>query len=141
MTVRRWPRNRVGATDEMTLYRNSEPASWSDLDADEVRSLREAERSETWNRESRAMWLTWERARRAAARSVDWLGEAIYKLAETMYLENHKRLPGSLRTRRLRKKRRSRVLGWFVKNLSSRQAEVLCELDLDSKTTSVSIAD
>jgi predicted metal-dependent hydrolase len=35
-----------------------------------------------------------------------------YAGMETAYLESHRRLPGSHRTARLRKKRRSKVMAW-----------------------------
>ena len=36
-----------------------------------------------------------------------------YRSASREYLKHHRRLPGSLATKRLIKKRESRVLGWF----------------------------
>lgn len=41
-----------------------------------------------------------------------WVG-----LAEHCYLQHHRRLPGSLRNRRLRKKRQTKVLAWFERYL------------------------
>lgn len=44
-------------------------------------------------------------------------GFAWQGLAELVYLQHHRRLPGSLQTCRLRKKRRSKVLVWFERYL------------------------
>lgn len=38
----------------------------------------------------------------------------MYIVAEVTYLQYHKRLPGSNRTTRLRKKRRNSVLNWYA---------------------------
>lgn len=48
-----------------------------------------------------------------AKRGLDAFGVAYYDLAERMYLEHHRRLPGSLRTARLKKKRKTKVSEWF----------------------------
>lgn len=45
------------------------------------------------------------------------LGRAWYGMAEQSYLRHHRRLPGSLRRCRLRKKRRTVVLAWFERHL------------------------
>ncbi len=50
-----------------------------------------------------------------AAKVFARFGETAMQIAEREYLSHHKRLPGSSRTSRLRKKRRSRVLHWFAK--------------------------
>jgi hypothetical protein len=49
------------------------------------------------------------RAASAAASAIcrDW-----YSAVESAYLESHRRLPGSDRTARMRKKRRAKVLEW-----------------------------
>lgn len=63
-----------------------------------------AERSEAY-REATAVTL---------ARFID----SIYRMAEREYRRHHRRLPGSERTARLRKKRRKRVLDWFADYLN-----------------------
>lgn len=40
-------------------------------------------------------------------------GDCYYQMAEDFYKDYHRRLPGSLRTKRLRKKLRTKVLKWF----------------------------
>lgn len=44
--------------------------------------------------------------------SITW-----YRLAEKSYTYHHGSLPGSNKTKRLRKKRRDKVLDWFTDNL------------------------
>jgi hypothetical protein len=51
---------------------------------------------------------------RAAALLIDEFARALASLAERAYLQHHRRLPGSTRTARLRKKRRTKVLEWFA---------------------------
>lgn len=41
-----------------------------------------------------------------------------FKTASKFYLRHHARLPGSMRTSRLRKKRRTKVMRWFRKKYS-----------------------
>lgn len=53
----------------------------------------------------------------AAAESLSSLGDAFYHIAARQYRAQHGRLPGSSRTARLRKKRRSKVLAWFANEL------------------------
>lgn len=48
-----------------------------------------------------------------AADSFAWLDRFLYDTAVPAYLKEHRRLPGSERTKRLRKKRRDRVLEWW----------------------------
>lgn len=49
----------------------------------------------------------------AANKAIVRLGNGIYKIAESEYLQEHTRLPGSMKTKRLRLKRRTKVLDWF----------------------------
>ena len=49
----------------------------------------------------------------AAAAAVRDFGRTYQGFAEREYLAHHDRLPGSTRTRRLRKKRRTRVCRWL----------------------------
>ena len=52
-----------------------------------------------------------------AAQAVAKFGRSLFVVATTEYLATHKRLPGSDRTARLRKKRRSVVLAWYANQL------------------------
>jgi hypothetical protein len=47
----------------------------------------------------------------------------IYDCAEYAYLQHHRRLPGSERTARLRKKRRTEVLRWYSRHLEKHSHE------------------
>jgi hypothetical protein len=40
------------------------------------------------------------------------------RAADALYLQHHDRLPGSNRTRRLKKKRRTKVIEWFERQQS-----------------------
>jgi len=53
----------------------------------------------------------------AASAAMECFGEAYYKKVEHEYLRHHRCLPGSLSTRRLRKKRRTKVLAWWEKRV------------------------
>lgn len=46
-------------------------------------------------------------------------GTAWMKMLEQEYLKHHRHLPGSLRTARLRKKRRDAALRWFEERMNS----------------------
>lgn len=54
-------------------------------------------------------------AMRGAAVAAHVLADAWYATAEREYLTQHRRLPGSKRTARLRKKRRAIVLAWWAR--------------------------
>lgn len=60
-----------------------------------------------------------EEAIQLVAGTVLELSEYLYQCAEDAYLLHHRRLPGSYRTKRLRKKRRTRVLRWFTNWIES----------------------
>src|SRR5690606_25236474 len=66
-------------------------------------------------------------AAEAASRALEAFGAAWCSAAESEYLRHHRRLPGSNRTARLRKKRRAKVLAWFNHRISSANKEFACE--------------
>jgi hypothetical protein len=47
--------------------------------------------------------------------------DIVNAIALRKYANHHKRLPGSNRTKRLRKKQRKTVMHWYVKNLCDKQ--------------------
>ena len=53
------------------------------------------------------------------------LADSIYAIAERAYLSEHKRLPGSTKTKRLRIKRRTRVMEWFFEDYCKREGSCL----------------
>jgi len=53
-----------------------------------------------------------ERAGKAFSDMSEAILTGVYRAAAKEYLKTHKRLPGSERTARLRKKRRTKVLAW-----------------------------
>jgi hypothetical protein len=58
-----------------------------------------------------------EAAFRSVIKQITVFGRSIYAVACKSYLRHHQRLPGSDRTSRLRKKRLTRVMGWFLQEL------------------------
>lgn len=50
----------------------------------------------------------------AAIRAFNNLGAAYYKIAEGEYKRNYGKFPGSIKTKRLRKKRRVKILNGFA---------------------------
>jgi hypothetical protein len=56
----------------------------------------------------------------AAGRAMGQFYESVIATAERQYLAEFGRLPGSTRTARLRKKRRKRVMDWFMERLQER---------------------
>ncbi len=48
-----------------------------------------------------------------ARRATVAFGAAHQRVAEQIYLQHHRRLPGSLRKRRMKKKRRKKIKAWF----------------------------
>lgn len=49
-----------------------------------------------------------------ASKALTEFGNYFYKMAESLYKKQHGKLPGSNRTKRLRKKRKKIVLSWFI---------------------------
>lgn len=45
------------------------------------------------------------------------LGNQLYNLVVRYYLQHHKKLPGSQKTKRMRKKQRTIVITWFNQNI------------------------
>ncbi len=53
----------------------------------------------------------------AARAAMESFSDMYYQIAEQEYLRYHARLPGSLRSRRFRKKRRTKVLAWWERRV------------------------
>lgn len=64
-----------------------------------------------------------EPAVRELAQSFQRFGNEFYGLAEPAYLSRFGKLPGSLRTKRLRKKRQRMVVAWFMGELEQYREE------------------
>jgi len=56
-------------------------------------------------------------------RSFREIGDAYYGVAERAYRDRFSRLPGSSRTKRLRRKREKRVIAWFMAEMERYRRE------------------